>query len=47
MPINQVGAFLGQERLTDDFKKRDNTIHFPGLLFLVARLKLAAGLFNS
>ena len=47
MPINQVESFLGAERLADDFVKRKDTIHLPGLFFLVARLKWAAGIFNS
>ena len=42
MPLNQVEAFLGEERLDSDFKKRDDTLHLPGLLWLVARLKFAA-----
>jgi hypothetical protein len=47
MPLNQVQAFLGEERLSSDFKKREDTLHFPGLIWLVVRLKFAAGLFGS
>jgi hypothetical protein len=45
IPVTTIESFLGQEKLPVGFQRRGDTLNMPKLFALLARLRLAAGIF--